>query len=88
MQQFVVLLEIEQIVAEIDHHIPVPGKFLDRLSADIRRLLIVALEAQVPFFLPHHVRFLLHFIRDAAQPLGRQGQVVRFDGSIHASGDD
>ena len=34
------------------------------------------------------MRFLLHFVRGTAQPLRRDGQVLRFDRSVHPSGHD
>ncbi len=74
LQQFVVLLEVKQIICEIDHHIPVRGKFLDGFPANVRGFLILALETQVPLFFSHEVRFLLHFVGGAAQPLRRMGK--------------
>ncbi len=77
------MFEIEQVVAQIDNYVPVFGKLLDHFLTDSSGRRIVALEAQVPFFLSHDMRFLLHFRGRATQPLRRQSHLMRFDGGIH-----
>ena len=66
LQQFVILFKMEQIVTEVHNYIPILGQLFDGLAPDFSRLPVVALETQVPFLLPHQVRFLLHVGRGAA----------------------
>ena len=77
---------MEQIVTEIDNHVPVSRQCLDCFPADLGRLLILALESEVPLLFSQDLGLPFHAGRDATQPSPCQVQVVRFNCGVHSTG--
>ena len=50
IQEIVVPVKVKKIVSEINDDIPVLGEHLNRLFSNRGRLLVFAVEAQIPFF--------------------------------------
>ena len=88
LQQFVVLLEVKQVVSVIDHDVAIARQFLNRNLRDFGRLLIFAGPHQIAFFFPHYLRILLHLWIGAAQPLRCERELLAFDSGIHAAGNN
>ena len=85
-QQFVVALLVEQVVAQVNDHVPVLGQHLDRFFADRCRLPVIALEAQVPLLFAEHLGLILHRFGRAACPHPCQVQLVGLNRRIHSAG--
>ncbi len=76
---------MQQVVSEVDDHVPVLGQRLDCLLGNVSGLLIVALEAQIPFLFAKYLRFLQHVFAGSVLPRRRQSHIVRLDCGVHAS---
>ena len=79
---------MKQVIAEVNHHIPVLRQGFDRLLRDLGGLLIVALEAEISLFLAKYLWFLEHVAGGAAEPRCAEVEIVRFNCGVHSSGND
>jgi hypothetical protein len=88
LEEIVVVLQMEQVVAEVDDDIAIVRQRLDGLAAGSSGLAVVALEAEVALLLAQHLRLAGHFIGDAIEPVAGEREVVGLNGGVHAAGND